>query len=117
MPNIKSAKKRVLVAEKKTLQNKAVKTGLKTALKKADAAASSGSADSAAAEEDPAQKRRRPQEGCPHEEAGRGTITSLFLIWTLSPLWVAVFFVFGTQVDAAAFLRYDGEKLPKGASS
>ena len=49
MPNIKSAKKRVLVAEKKTLQNKAVKTGLKTALKKAEAAASSGSADSAAA--------------------------------------------------------------------
>ena len=49
MPNIKSAKKRVLVAEKKALQNKVVKTGLKTALKKAEAAASPGSADSAAA--------------------------------------------------------------------
>ena len=36
MPNIKSAKKRVLVAEKKALQNKVVKTGLKTALKKAE---------------------------------------------------------------------------------
>ena len=49
MPNIKSAKKRVLVAEKKALQNKVVKTNLKTAVKKAEAAVSSGSADSAAA--------------------------------------------------------------------
>lgn len=38
MPNIKSAKKRVLVNEKKTMQNKAVKSNLKTVLKKADAA-------------------------------------------------------------------------------
>ena len=37
MPNIKSAKKRVLVAEKKALQNKAAKTQLRTILKKADA--------------------------------------------------------------------------------
>lgn len=35
MPNIKSAKKRVLVAEKKALQNKIVKSNLKTAMKKA----------------------------------------------------------------------------------
>lgn len=35
MPNIKSAKKRVLVAEKKALQNKIVKSNLKTAIKKA----------------------------------------------------------------------------------
>ena len=34
MPNIKSAKKRVLVIEKKTLQNKAVKSALKTQVKK-----------------------------------------------------------------------------------
>ncbi|MCR5019649.1 30S ribosomal protein S20, partial [Ruminococcus sp.] len=38
MPNIKSAKKRVKVIEKKTLRNKAIKSDLKTALKKADAA-------------------------------------------------------------------------------
>ena len=49
MPNIKSAKKRVLVAEKKALQNKIVKTNLKTAIKKAEAAAASGADDSAAA--------------------------------------------------------------------
>lgn len=49
MPNIKSAEKRVLVAAKKTLQNKAVKTNLKTVLKKADAAVAEGSADSVAA--------------------------------------------------------------------
>ena len=34
MPNIKSAKKRVLVIEKKTMQNKAVKSALKTQVKK-----------------------------------------------------------------------------------
>lgn len=38
MPNIKSAKKRVLVTDKKALQNKVVKTNLKTVLKKVDAA-------------------------------------------------------------------------------
>lgn len=38
MPNIKSAKKRVLITEKKAAQNKSVKTALKTVLKKADAA-------------------------------------------------------------------------------
>ena len=39
MPNIKSAKKRVKVIETKTARNKAIKSDLKTALKKADAAA------------------------------------------------------------------------------
>ncbi len=34
MPNIKSAKKRVLVTEKKTMQNKAIKSALKTQIKK-----------------------------------------------------------------------------------
>ena len=34
MPNIKSAKKRVLVIEKKTMQNKAIKSALKTQVKK-----------------------------------------------------------------------------------
>jgi small subunit ribosomal protein S20 len=35
MPNIKSAKKRVLVNEKKAAQNKSAKSALKTVLKKA----------------------------------------------------------------------------------
>ena len=39
MPNIKSAKKRVKVIATKTLVNKSLKSELKTALKKADAAA------------------------------------------------------------------------------
>ena len=34
MPNIKSAKKKVLVIEKKTMRNKAVKSALKTQVKK-----------------------------------------------------------------------------------
>lgn len=38
MPNIKSAKKRVKVTETKTLRNKALKSNLKTVLKKADLA-------------------------------------------------------------------------------
>lgn len=42
LPNIKSAKKRVLVAQKKTAQNKAAKSALKTTLKKFDAAVAEG---------------------------------------------------------------------------
>ncbi len=42
MPNIKSAKKRVIVAEKKTLQNKMFKSALKTELKKYEAAVAAG---------------------------------------------------------------------------
>ena len=38
MPNIKSAKKRVKVIETKTLRNKALKSNLKTTLKKANLA-------------------------------------------------------------------------------
>ena len=49
MPNIKSAKKRVLVTETKTLQNKMLKSELKTLIKKFDAAVESG--DKAAAVE------------------------------------------------------------------
>ena len=47
MPNIKSAKKRVEVIKTKTMQNKATKSALKTALKKADAACTSNAADKA----------------------------------------------------------------------
>ncbi|MDO4563906.1 MAG: 30S ribosomal protein S20 [Clostridia bacterium] len=48
MPNIKSAKKRVLVIETKTLRNKMIKSTIKTLIKKFDAAVESG--DKAAAE-------------------------------------------------------------------
>ena len=47
MPNIKSAKKRVLVSEKKALQNKMVKSALKTAIKKYEAALESGNKEDA----------------------------------------------------------------------
>ena len=49
MPNIKSAKKRVKVIAAKTLQNKMVKSELKTVIKKADAATAAKAADSEAA--------------------------------------------------------------------
>ena len=42
MPNIKSAKKRVLVIETKTLQNKMTKSAIKTALKRFEAAVEAG---------------------------------------------------------------------------
>lgn len=49
MPNIKSAKKRVSIIEKKTLQNNMVKSAYKTAIKKFETAVEAG--DKAKAEE------------------------------------------------------------------
>jgi len=48
MANIKSAKKRILVAKKKEMRNKSVKSEIKTLVKKVDAAIESG--DKAAAD-------------------------------------------------------------------
>ena len=45
MPNIKSAKKRVLVSAANYERNKAYRSGLRTAVKKANAAIESGAAD------------------------------------------------------------------------
>ena len=47
VPNIKSAKKRVKVIEKKTLINQQHKTALKTAVKKFEAAVEAGNVDEA----------------------------------------------------------------------
>lgn len=49
MPNIKSAKKRVLVTEKKTEANKAVNSAMKTAIKKFLAAVEAGNKEEATA--------------------------------------------------------------------
>ncbi|MGI6212613.1 MAG: 30S ribosomal protein S20 [Anaerovoracaceae bacterium] len=56
MANIKSAKKRVKVIEKKTAQNRRVKNGLKDALKDFDAALDSGNLDEAAEKRTNAEK-------------------------------------------------------------
>lgn len=48
MANIKSAKKRILVINKKTMRNKMIKSGVKTAIKKVLAAIAAG--DKAAAQ-------------------------------------------------------------------
>ncbi|MEF9975250.1 MAG: 30S ribosomal protein S20 [Oscillospiraceae bacterium] len=45
MPNIKSQKDRVIQSEKETLHNKAIKSNLKTVVKKANAAIAAGAAD------------------------------------------------------------------------
>jgi ribosomal protein S20 len=42
MPNIKSQKDRVVQAKKETLRNKAIKTNMKTVIKKANAATAAG---------------------------------------------------------------------------
>ena len=47
MPNIKSAKKRVVVAEKKNTQNRMIKSAVKTAIKKFNAALAAGDAEAA----------------------------------------------------------------------
>ena len=49
MPNIKSAKKRVLVIDQKTMENRMVKSAIKTELKKFEAAVAEG--NKAAAQE------------------------------------------------------------------
>ena len=49
MPNIKSAKKRVLVAEVNAARNKAMNSALKTSIKKANAAIENNAADKAEA--------------------------------------------------------------------
>ncbi len=49
MPNIKSAKKRVLVNATKAAKNKSTNSALKTAIKKANAAIDSGDANKAEA--------------------------------------------------------------------
>ena len=49
MPNIKSAKKRVIVIKTKTLQNKIFKTQLKNDIKKYQAAVAEGNAEAAQA--------------------------------------------------------------------
>ena len=50
MANIKSAKKRILVNRTKAARNKAIKSGVKTAIKKVYAAIESGDKAAAAAE-------------------------------------------------------------------
>lgn len=47
MPNIKSAKKRVKVIEKKTLRNNMIKSAYKTAIKKFEEALASGNMEEA----------------------------------------------------------------------
>ena len=49
MPNIKSAKKRVQVIEKKTLRNNMIKSAYKTAVKKFEQAIESGNVEEAKA--------------------------------------------------------------------
>ena len=62
MPNIKSAKKRVKVIATKTARNKAIKTNLKTNIKKAEIACANGAEDREAAIRLAIKKVTRPQQ-------------------------------------------------------
>ena len=59
MPNIKSAKKRVLVNQTKAARNKAAVSAVKTALKKFDAAVAEGTKDEAAVAYKAARKKHQ----------------------------------------------------------
>jgi len=73
MPNIKSAKKRVIVTETKTLQNKMFRTQMKTDIKKYQAALASGDVAAAqAAYEDAKAARDAAQEELRNEFAASG---------------------------------------------
>lgn len=67
MPNIKSAEKRVKVTQTRTMRNKAVKTSLKTDIKKFDAALKEGDLELA-------QAKLRVASGALDSAARRGTI-------------------------------------------
>lgn len=56
MPNIKSAKKRVVVSKAKTARNRSRNTALKTAIKKAQAAAAADAPDKEALVSDAVKK-------------------------------------------------------------
>lgn len=58
MANIKSAKKRILVNQAKTEENKRLKTNLKTVLKKAEAAIETNAADKGCGGETGGEKNR-----------------------------------------------------------
>lgn len=49
MPNIKSAKKRVIVSENNAMRNKSIRSELRTSIKKADAAIATNASDKDAA--------------------------------------------------------------------
>ncbi len=49
MPNIKSAKKRVIVSENNAMRNKSIRSELRTSIKKADAAIANNASDKDAA--------------------------------------------------------------------
>jgi len=49
LANIKSAKKRILVTQAKTIRNKSIKSGVKTAVKKVEAAIAAGDKQAAQA--------------------------------------------------------------------
>lgn len=67
MPNIKSAEKRVKVTAKKTLQNRVIKTGLKTRVKKFNAAVEQKDLSQA-------QTLYKEVSGALDKAAGKGTI-------------------------------------------
>ena len=77
MANIKSAKKRILVTEKRTARNKSIKSAVKTSIKKVEAAIAAK--DKAAAEEAIGQINRAATKGVYHKNTAARKVSRLTL--------------------------------------
>ena len=65
MPNIQSAKKRVKVSEKKNLRNRIVKSGMRTSIRKFDAAVAADAKNARSLTPPLPLTRRTPMSSCP----------------------------------------------------
>ena len=115
MPNIKSAKKRVLLSREANVKNKMAKSALKTTLKKFDSAVVAGNREEATAatrppsspltrcrEGDPAQEQRRAQEEQHDAEAQRHGVSKFGSFRLMEYLHQA--FAFSRGMQGARFV-------------
>ena len=77
MPNIKSQKDRVIQSQKENLHNKAVKSNLKTVVKKADAAIAAGSDNAEAVKTAVSTIDKAVKKGVLHKNAAARKISKL----------------------------------------
>jgi small subunit ribosomal protein S20 len=77
MPNIKSQKDRVIQSKKENLHNKAVKSNLKTVVKKADAAIAAGSDNAEAVKTAVSTIDKAVKKGVLHKNAAARKISKL----------------------------------------
>ena len=110
MANIKSAKKRILVTEKRTARNKSIKSAVKTSIKKVEAAIAAK--DKAAAEEALkaaiGQINRAATKGVYHKNTAARKI-DIYDKETTSTVMLVIFLLSETGCVAELLLRYSNE--------